>query len=79
MELEEAEAGRIRRQERAVAQPEPPGGLRIKRKYTKRHQKWFKSAECPLDNTAAPGIRGWLARVIDEGEACVGEAVRPVP
>ena len=37
--------------------------------------KWFKSPECPLDNVASPGIRGWLAKVIEEGEVSNGAAV----
>ena len=31
-------------------------------------QNWFKSPECPLNNIVNPGIRGWLAKVIVEGD-----------
>ena len=31
-------------------------------------QNWFKSPDCPLNNIVNPGIRGWLAKVIVEGD-----------
>jgi MOSC domain-containing protein YiiM len=35
-------------------------------------KKWFKSPQCPLNHEINPGIRGWLARVLTEGEASLG-------
>ena len=40
--------------------------------------KWFKSPECPLNNHIFPGIRGWLAKVIEEGETSAGDKVQLV-
>jgi len=37
--------------------------------------KWFHSVECPLNHQINPGIRGWLARVIKEGEINMGDTV----
>ena len=34
---------------------------------------WFQSPECPLNHEVNPGIRGWLAKVITEGEVATGD------
>lgn len=38
--------------------------------------KWFKSNELPLSNSVHPGGRGWLARVLIEGEVKPGDTVQ---
>lgn len=40
--------------------------------------QWFKSPKCPLNHQVNPGVRGWLAKVVQEGTAHTGDAVRIV-
>ena len=37
--------------------------------------KWFQSPECPLNHVENPGVRGWLAKVVCEGEMEQGDLV----
>eukprot|EP00977_Amphora_coffeiformis_P017890 scaffold6007_cov183-Amphora_coffeaeformis.AAC.14 len=37
--------------------------------------KWFQSPECPLNHQVNPGVRGWLAKVVCEGEIEQGDTV----
>jgi len=38
-------------------------------------EKWFKAPSCPLCPETYPGGRGWLAKVLVEGDAREGDAV----
>ncbi|CAB9508528.1 expressed unknown protein [Seminavis robusta] len=40
--------------------------------------KWFKSPQCPLNHQVNPGVRGWLARVVEEGETRTGDQAQLV-
>ena len=40
--------------------------------------KWYNAEACPLSREGSPGGRGWLAKVITEGEVRPGDVVRPV-
>jgi MOSC domain-containing protein YiiM len=41
-------------------------------------EKWFKSPKCPLNHEINPGTRGWLAKVLEEGETTKGDEVKLV-
>lgn len=40
--------------------------------------KWFKSPDCPLNHEVNPGVRGWLAKVLEEGEILKGDQAQLV-
>ena len=40
--------------------------------------KWFKAPSCPLNHEINPGVRGWLAKVVREGEVRKGDEVKKV-
>lgn len=40
--------------------------------------KWFKSPHCPLNHEVNPGIRGWLAKVVQEGEITIEDTAKIV-
>jgi MOSC domain-containing protein YiiM len=42
-------------------------------------KQWFKSPSCPLQHILHPGVRGWLARVVTEGDVKVGDPVTRQP
>lgn len=42
-------------------------------------KKWFKSPMCPLNHEVNPGVRGWLAKVVKEGEIGNGDEVAILP
>ena len=42
-------------------------------------EKWFRNPKCPLNNEHFPGVRGWLCRVVEEGEVAVGDAAGLLP
>ena len=42
-------------------------------------EKWFRNLKCPLNNEHFPGVRGWLCRVVEEGEVAVGDAAGLLP
>jgi len=41
-------------------------------------EKWFKSPDCPLNHEIHPGVRGWLAKVLKEGETKLEDQVELV-